>query len=107
VCDQKRKLIADHAKQASNVSEAETKFISDCWEVIWELFEHFKSMPSLVGMICEGLDRDTIQAKAEDQIRRTINGASQSLASIMRGTSLELLLPEHARTKPHEKISRN
>ena len=106
VCDQKRKLIADQAKQASDISEAETKFMSECWEVVWELFEHLKASPALLGMICEGLDRDAIQFKVQDHLERTIRGAAQSLASIMRGTSLEILLPEHARTQPHEKITR-
>jgi hypothetical protein len=99
VCDQKRKLIAHQQKQASDVSETETKFMATCFEVINTLWTHLQAAPQLLGLLCEGLEADIIAAKIHDQPQRTIRQSVIELASIMRGTSLELLLPEHERSR--------
>ena len=98
-CDQKRKLVADQAKQADDVTEAETRFMALCCEVIDTLWLHLQAAPKLLGLLCEGLDRDVIEEKIADQLRRTVNHAVSEMADQLRGTSLErLLLPEQRLT---------
>jgi len=97
VCDQKRKLVADQAKQADDVTEAETRFMALCCEVIDTLWLHLQAAPKLLGLLCEGLDRDVIAEKIADQLRRTINYAVIEMADQLRGTSLERLLPPEER----------
>jgi hypothetical protein len=92
VCDQKRKLISDQARLASDVSEAETRFIGTCAEVVLTLKHHLETMPRLLGVLCEGLAREHIEAKACDQIRRTLQQAATDLTSQLKGTSLEVWL---------------
>jgi hypothetical protein len=89
ICDQKRKLVADQRKQASDISESETKFIADCTQVIDTLNFHLQKAPKLLGMICEGLERDVIEAKIADQLQRTIVHAAMGIAGMLRGTSLD------------------
>jgi len=93
VCDQKRKLIAEQQKHAADVSESETKFMATCAEVIDTLWLHLDTAPKLLGLLCEHLDRDAIEQKIADQLRRTVGYAVASLADQLRGTSLERLLP--------------
>jgi hypothetical protein len=97
ICDQKRKLIADQAKQTSDVSDAETKFFHTCGEVIHNLHLHLETAPKLLGLLCEGLERDAIAEKIADQLRRTVGHAVVELADAIRETSLEILLPPHER----------
>jgi hypothetical protein len=99
VCDQKRKLIADQAKQTSDVSESETKFLATCAEIVLTLDFHLKSMPRLLGLLCENLERDAIEEKVADQIERTLTLAAMDLADQIRGTSLENLLPPEERDR--------
>jgi hypothetical protein len=99
ICDQKRKLVADLQKQTTNVSEAETKFMSVCCEVVDTLWLHLQAVPKMLGLLCEGLDRNVIQAKVKDQLYRTCEHAVSELAHVIRGTSLERLLPPHERGK--------
>jgi hypothetical protein len=49
-------------------------------------------------MLCEGLAREQIEPKIADQLDRTIQVAVRDLAGIMRGTSLEVLLPPDERS---------
>ena len=99
ICDQKRKLVADQQKHANNVSESETRFMANCCAVIDNLYLHLQTAPKLLGMLCEGLDRDVIAEKIADQLRRTIKHAVTELADQLRGTSLERLLPPEERGK--------
>jgi hypothetical protein len=85
--DQLRKTRDSSAKLANDVSEAETKFCGTCAEVILELKNYLEAMPDLLGILCEGLKREQIAAKAKDQIRRTLQHAAESLASQLKGTS--------------------
>ena len=98
VCDQKRKLVADLQKHASDVSESETKFMALCAEVIDTLNFHLQKAPALLGMVCENLERDVIEAKIADQLQQTIVHAAMGIAGLLRGTSLEFLLPPHERS---------
>jgi hypothetical protein len=91
--DQLRKYKDSMAKHAADVSEAETKFMGSCCAVIDNLYLHLQTAPKLLGMLCEGLDRDVIEAKIADQLNRTIQYAVAELADQIRGTSLERLLP--------------
>jgi hypothetical protein len=95
--DQLRKFRDSAAKRTSDVSEAETKFFYTCGEVIHNLHLHLEIAPKLLGLLCEGLDRDAIAEKIADQLRRTIALAVSELADAIRGTSLEILLPPHER----------
>jgi hypothetical protein len=60
-------------------------------------------MLRLLGILCEGLDRDVIAAKISDQIERTLRHAARELTDQLRGTSLEVWLPPEERGKriPH------
>jgi hypothetical protein len=93
----KRKLIAGQQKHASDVSEAKTRFMALCAEVIDRSWLHLQAAPTLLGLLCEGLEHDVIAAKIHDQLERTIAYAVTSLAEQIRGTSLERLLPPHER----------
>jgi hypothetical protein len=95
--DQLRKFRDSAAKRTSDVSEAETKFFYTCGEVIHNFHLHLETAPKLLGMLCEGLERDAIAEKVVDQLRRTIGHAVMELADAIRGTSLEILLPPHER----------
>ena len=97
VCDQKRKLVADQMKHASDVTEAETKFIGACAEVILTLKQNLEAMPRLLAILCEGLEREQIEPKIVDQIRGTLAGAAAELADQLKGTSLETWLPPEMR----------
>jgi hypothetical protein len=97
VCDQKRKLVADQMKHASDVTEAETKFIGTCAEVILTLKQHLEAMPRRLAILCEGLEREQIEPKIVDQIRGTLAGAAAELADQLKGTSLETWLPPEMR----------
>ena len=99
ICDQKRKLVADQQKHANDVSESETRFMANCCAVIDNLYLHLQTAPKLLGMLCEGLDRDVIAEKIADQLRRTIKHAVTELADQIRGTSIERLLPPEERGK--------
>ena len=91
--DQLRKFKDSAAKHADDVSERETRFMATCCEVIDNLWIHLQTAPKLIGVLCEGLTRDVIASKVEDQLRRTIEHAVSELADQLRGTSLERLLP--------------
>ena len=95
--DQLRKFKDSAAKHASDVSEAETRFLGTCAEVILTLKQHLETMPRLLGVLCEGLGREQIEAKAADQIEGTLRHAASDLASTIRGTSLETWLPPEMR----------
>jgi hypothetical protein len=80
-------------KHASDVTEAETKFIGTCAEIILTLKQHLEAMPRLLAILCEGLEREQIEPKIADQIRGTLAGAAAELADQLKGTSLETWLP--------------
>jgi hypothetical protein len=50
--DQLRKTRDSSAKLASDVSEAETKFIGMCAEIILELKNYLEAAPSLLAVLC-------------------------------------------------------
>ena len=91
--DQLRKFKESTQKHADDVSESETRFMANCCAVIDNLWLHLQTAPKLLGMLCEGLDRDVIEAKTADQLKRTIRYAVMELEEQLRGTSLERLLP--------------
>jgi hypothetical protein len=95
--DQLRKFKDSAAKLASDVSEGETNFLGTCAEVILSLKFHLQAMPRLLGVLCEGLGREQIEAKAADQIERTLRHAASDLADTIRGTSLEVWLAPEGR----------
>jgi hypothetical protein len=45
-------------------------------------------MPHLLGILCGGLEREQIEAKAADQIRRTLQHAAADLTDQLKGTIL-------------------
>jgi len=47
--------------------------MANCCAVIDNLYLHLQTAPKLLGMLCEGLDRDVIAEKIADQLRRTTN----------------------------------
>ena len=73
--------------------------MANCCAVIDNLYLHLQTVPKLLGMLCEGLDRDVIAEKIADQLRRTIKHAVTELADQLRDTSLERLLPPEERGK--------
>ena len=91
--------MADQQKHTDDVGERETKFMSDCAQVIQTLNSNLETVPALLGVICENLDREVIEQKIADQLHRTVTHAVAGLAGIIRGTSLEFLLPPHERSK--------
>jgi hypothetical protein len=90
--DQLRRFKDSAQKHKDDVSAAETKFMATCCEVIDTLHLHLKTAPKLLGMLCEGLDRDAIAAKIADQLERTVRHAVSDLSDQLRGTSLERLV---------------
>jgi len=87
--DQLRKTRDSAAKLANDVTEGETRFIGTCAEIILELKQLLEASPTILSVLCEGLDRDAIAPKIADHIRGTLRHAAKSLASQLKGTSLE------------------
>ena len=56
----------------NDVSESETKFLADCADVITTLQFHFEGVPNLLGVLCEGLEREAIAEKVTDQVKSII-----------------------------------
>jgi len=73
--------------------------LATCAEIVLTLDFHLKSMPRLLGLLCENLERDAIEEKVADQIERTLTLAAMDLADQIRGTSLENLLPPEERDR--------
>jgi len=91
--DQLRKFKDSAQKNANDATESETKFLALCAEVIMTFDFQMKALPKLLALQCDGVGHAEIEAKATDQIQRTLNHAVTELADQLRGTSLERLLP--------------
>jgi hypothetical protein len=88
-CDQKRKLEETAAKIQNDVSEADSKFMNACLEVIGSLALHLDAVPKTAGVLCEGLSRFEIETKLKDYLLRVVADAIHGILLVVKGTPLE------------------